>query len=1025
LIQEAEAISTAFFGPDNRSPDQDDLLYVGSVKTVIGHTEGTAGIAGLLKASLAVQHGIIPPNLLFNTLSPAVEPFYSNLEIATTAKPWPEVSKGRPRRASVNSFGFGGTNAHVIVENLSLPEAERDLSATQYTPFIFSAASEQALKAMLASYTTYLQANPDLNLQDLSYTLYARRSALPVRVAFSASSSEALVSEIEKCLEAAKNNENQAAGVGVRPLTAAPSVLGVFTGQGAQWATMGRQLLLKSQHVRKFVEDLDSMLQTLPEAHRPSWSFVDEMLAESSSSRLGEAIIAQPLCTVVQIILVDLLNSAGFKFKAVVGHSSGEIAAAYAAGLISRYDAVRIAYYRGLFTTLAGHDQQGAMMAVGTSMDDATEVCNLPMFEGRLCVAANNSSSSVTMSGDLDAIEEAKVIFEEEKKFARILKVDKAYHSWHMIPCSAAYVKALQDCKVESRQPENGCSWFSSTYENTKMESNDELSGTYWKNNMVRPVLFSQAIEAATAQEGPFNIGIEIGPHPTLKGPVLQSLQDIGGQSISYTGLLSRGMDDVEAFSEALGFIWTQFSSSLVDLGGYDSLVSSGEKRLLMKSLPTYHWDHDKVFWHDSRASRAFRTRKHPPHPLLGSRVNDEMDGEMRWRNLLRPSELPWIHGHQLQGQMVFPAVAYVATAVEASKFLAGSHPIGLLEICDFQLGKPLTFDDDESGVEIVFSFSDISRDNTKVVSAAFTYHACTNQESDSLTTLATGRVLVGIGEPSSDWLPSRSIEPPNMVSVNEDQFYSSLDTLGYEYSGSFRSLSSMQRKLNFGLADVTVPLEDDSDESLLIHPGLLDSGLQAIFLAYWWPNDGSLEQLHVPTEIHRILINVPLCQQDLIPGTRLPLSSHLTENPLTTSTIRGDVDIFGADGHSTLIQIEGVKVVPFSEPTPDSDRQMFSEHVWSVLSPDCELAMGDDRASADDYELATIMERVAIYYLKQLDLTITNEERESLNLEWHHQCLFTFASHIISQVHGGKLPFAETEWLNDTWEDIAAGKAK
>lgn len=1024
-MQEAEAISSAFFGPDCRSHDPEDLLYVGSIKTVIGHSEGTAGIAGLLKASLAVQHGVIPPNMLFDTLSPAVEPFYTNLEIPTSPRPWPNLPTGCPRRASVNSFGFGGTNAHLIVENFSRPKANKAFSPTQFTPFVFSAASEQALRAMLASYTTYIRGNPDLNLQDLSYTLYAKRSALPIRAAFSATSAQSLALKIKERLEAAQKEEGKSILVGVRTSTSSPSILGVFTGQGAQWATMGRELVLNSSYVRNIVEDQDMMLQNLPEFDRPTWSIMDELLADASTSRLGEALIAQPLCTIIQIILVDLLQATGLKFKAVVGHSSGEIAAAYAAGFLTRSDAVKIAYYRGLCTKFAGQGRQGAMMAVGTSMDDATELCNLPMFEGRLCVAAYTSSSSVTISGDLDAIEEAKEVFEEEKTFVRILKVDKAYHSWHMLPCSTPYLNALRDCHIEIQSPRSDCAWYSSTYENTKMKSQGELSTVYWKDNMVQPVLFTQAIQAATAGEGPFNIAVEIGPHPTLKGPAVQGLHELGAQSVLYTGLLSRGMDDIEAFSAGLGYIWSQFSPTLVEIGEYDRLTSNGQTRQHIKSLPLYPWNHDKVFWHDSRASRIFRTRKHRPHPLLGSRMIDESSKEIRWRNVLQPNELPWIRCHRLQRQMGFPAVAYIITAVEACQFIADGRLIGLVEVCDFHLGKPCTFDEDDSGVEIVFCLSDISKEDTKSLSATFTYHACPNQEADVLTTLATGRVIVTFGEFSSNWLPPRTAEPSNVVPVHEDQFYSSLQHLGYEYTGDFRSLSSMKRKLNFGAADVTVPPQNTLDEVVLIHPGLLDSAFQAMFLAYWWPNDGSLESLHVPTHVDRVLINFSLCQQDLIPGTKLELCSHLTENPLTTSTIRGDVDIFGADRSSKLIQVEGVQVVPFSEVGPDADREMFSEHVWNVENPDCGLAVGDDCATADDYELATIMERVAIFYLKNLQRTISKEERETLNLEWHHHCLFRFASHIISQVQGSKLPFAKREWLDDTWEDIAAGKAK
>jgi hybrid polyketide synthase/nonribosomal peptide synthetase ACE1 len=237
---------------------------------------------------------------------------------------------------------------------------------------------------MLASYATYIQDNPDLNLQDLSCTLYARRSALPIRAAFPAVSAQTLASKIRERLEAAQKDDGKSTLVGVRASSRSPSILGIFTGQGAQWATMVRELVLKSSYVRNLVEDLDTMLQILPESDRPTWSFVDELLADASTSRVGEALIAQPLFTIVQIVLVDLLQATGLKFKAVVGHSSGEFAAAYAAGFLTRSDAVKIAYYRGLCTKFAGQGRQGAMMAVGTSMDDAIELCNLPMFGAAL-----------------------------------------------------------------------------------------------------------------------------------------------------------------------------------------------------------------------------------------------------------------------------------------------------------------------------------------------------------------------------------------------------------------------------------------------------------------------------------------------------------------------------------------------------------------------------------------------------------------------------------------------------------------
>ena len=847
-----------------------------------------------------------------------------------------------------------------------------------------------------------------------------------MRASISAKSATDLLAKIEELLRPPSNG-GSAPNIGLRS-KALPNpirALAVFTGQGAQWPTMGRELILNSPHVSKLVQELDVVLQNLPESERPGWSLMNELTCDASKSRLDSAVIAQPLCTVIQIILYDLLSSAGVKFQAVVGHSSGEIAAAYAAGYITREDAVKIAYYRGHYTSLSPSDQPGGMMAVGTSVDDANELCNLPMFQGRLGVAAINSTSSVTISGDRDAIERAKEILDEEKKFARLLKVDKAYHSSHMIPCAKEYVEALKRSKIQPRQADNGCTWFSSTYENRELHGDQDLSGPYWADNMVQPVLFSHAVQAAATAGGAFDIAIEVGPHATLKGPALQTLQESQKESVSYTGLLHRGKDDVESFSDALGYLWSQFSSSMIDFHTFDTLATGGEKRCLIKELPTYHWDHEKLFWHGSRASRALLTQKNPPNPLLGSRTTDIMEQELRWRNLLKLSELPWIRGHQLQGQVVYPATAYIATAAEAARFLVpDGKNIAVIEIEDFSLGKPLVFKDDDGGIETVFTLSGIEKGINGSYSASFTYHACSSAETEQLSTHATGRVIVTTGETSSQLLPSRKSDPPNPVDIPEDRFYASLEPLGYNYSGYFRTLSSIKRRLNFSTSNIRVPPQENEPEQMLLHPALLDSALQGIFLAYCWPGDGSLDQLHVPTGIRSFRVNVGLCKQKLMPETDVVSCSQLTGNPLATRQLNGDVDIYATDG-TGLVQMEGIKVVAFAEATAEADRAMFSEHVWGVFSPNCELAMGGARANAEDYEFAYGMERVSINYMKQLVTLFPESKRKALNLEWHFICLFEFFSDVLSTVHAGTRQCAHKEWLDDTPADVASVKAK
>nr|A0A7L9EYL1.1 RecName: Full=Hybrid PKS-NRPS synthetase xenE; AltName: Full=Xenoacremones biosynthesis cluster protein E [Xenoacremonium sp. BF-2018a]QOJ72663.1 XenE [Xenoacremonium sp. BF-2018a] len=1026
--KEAEAISKAFFHPGEDISGKTDPLYVGSIKTVIGHTEGTAGLAGLLKASLAVQHGIVPPNLLFNQLSPAVEPFYTNLEVLTSPRPWPKLAEGTPRRASINSFGFGGTNAHCIIENYipSPAHTDRAITTRQFTPFNFSAASEKSLRGILTDYSNYLRLNPEVSLQDLSYTLYARRSEHAVRVHISAGSTTDLYTRIDDLLQVPSSGGNaQSIGTRSKILSRPVRALGVFTGQGAQWPSMGRELVLNSPYAKEVVQKLDLVLQSLPEPERPDWSLMYELTCDASQSRLNTAVIAQPLCTVVQIILFDLLSSAGVKLQAVVGHSSGEIAAAYAAGYLTREDALKIAYYRGYFTNLTPSDRPGAMMAIGTSAEDAEELCSLPMFQGRLAVAAVNSSSSVTISGDRDAIEQAKEVLEDEKKFARLLKVDKAYHSSHMVPCAEGYLEALKNSEIHPLSGTDDCVWHSSTHKNKYSHGDGALAGQYWADNMIQPVLFSHAVEAAASAGDAFDIAIEVGPHPALKGPALQTLQEVQKDTIPYTGLLNRGKDDIEALSDALGYLWTQFTPSLIDFRGFDLLASGGEQRSLIRNLPTYHWDHDKIFWHKSRAVKAFLGQKNIPNPLLGSRTTDVMEQEIRWRNLLRLSELPWVRGHQLQGQVIYPATAYISTAVEAARFLVPKGDnIALIEVEDFSLGKPLVFAEDAAGIETVFTLSDIAKENDTTYSASFIYHASTNAETEQLSTHAIGRVIVITGETSSHWLPSRQKDLPNLVDIPEDRFYASLEPLGYAYSGYFKTMSSIKRRLNFSSTKIRVPPQDDEPEKMLLHPALLDTALQGIFLAYCWPGDGSLEQLHVPTGIKNFRVNVGLCQQVLTPETDVSSCTQLTGNPLATKHLNGDVEIYADDG-AGLVQMEGLRVVAFAEQTEDADRAIFSEHVWDVLAPNCERAMGGKRATLQDYEFAYGMERVVVYYMKQLVTLFPESLRKIMNLEWHFECMFAFFTDVLTTLEAGERRTARREWLQDTAADVEGIKAR
>lgn len=260
-----------------------------------------------------------------------------------------------------------------------------------FLPFTFSATSETSLRALVELYRTYLVSNEAVDLRRLAYTLGCRRSPFPYKTAFSATSRLDLISQMDRSIS------EHTSALGVRSVTTLPSILGIFTGQGAQWPKMGAGLVRGSAFVRDIMEELDCSLASLPAADRPSWTILGELEKESGGSRLDEAAIAQPVVNAVQIALVALLRRAGVRFHVILGHSSGEIAAAYAAGFISHKDAIRIAYYRGLHSKLAqgSSGQRGGMLAVGTCLEDGEEFCSLGDFQNRIVVKFANKRNTL------------------------------------------------------------------------------------------------------------------------------------------------------------------------------------------------------------------------------------------------------------------------------------------------------------------------------------------------------------------------------------------------------------------------------------------------------------------------------------------------------------------------------------------------------------------------------------------------------------------------------------------------------
>nr|CAG28798.1 putative polyketide synthase/peptide synthetase [Pyricularia grisea] len=1031
---EAAAISKAFFGDDVKphSRDGHDTLFVGSIKTVIGHTEGTAGLAAIIKASTALQAGVLPPNRLFHKLNPKIEPYYSNLKILTEAQPWPRLPEAGTRRVSVNSFGFGGANAHAIVESADGYIARRAAAPNprSFAPCPLSAASETVLTAMTERLRSYLKSQiasggTGINMRDLAWTLCSRRSTLGVRSVLPAAKSP---QDLLDKLEASAQLPPPATSTKKAPETG-PRVFGVFTGQGAQCPRMGAELIEDSPTVAGIVRRLDQSLQSLPVRDRPSWTLREHLLAPKESSQVYIASLSQPLCTALQIILVDLLKVAGITFSGVVGHSSGEIGAAYAAGYLTASDAIRVAYYRGLHLKLV--TTKGAMLAAGTTFADAQELCSLPAFEGRACVAASNSPASVTLSGDADAIEEIQIILGEEKKFNRMLQVDRAYHSHHMNVLAAPYKRSLEECGIKPLRPAGGCRWVSSVFtcDVSDIPSDVSLGSSYWVANLVQPVRFTKALEMlylGASMNGGFDLGIEVGPHPALQGPVKQTVQEFTTDSpLAYTGLMKRGENSTEAMSKGLGYIWQTFGEGVVDFAAYEAFCAgepAGKSTFAVtKGLPTYPWDHSRTLWQESRLSKAFRTSENPPHELLGRQLLDGVPDRLRWRNIIKRSEIDWLEGHQVQGQIVFPAAGYISACVEACMlaFARDESPVQCIELLDFDIGHAMVIEEDDSlGVDATIELSDMTRSD-KTIEARFGFHSTASNDSLAMNTHASCRVVVNLGISDCNVLPPKPHDHDKvfLLDVEAERFYNNLDGLGFNYSGPFRALEGLKRRLGYAegfIQNASSAIDSKILPPLLVHPATLDLGIQAIMLAYSYPGDTMLRSIYLPTRFERILIDPALCADFAGQPAKVPFDAVAFTGAVKSVT--GDINIYSPRGTSLkALQLEGLQTRPLSESEGIS---VFTDMSWNVATPDSEMVVATTSVPPLDAEFFFTLERVGYYYHRVLNAAFPRSERD--HLEWNFKRLLEYNDSVLDGVDRGRNPFARAEWRNDSKETIA-----
>ncbi|MCJ1285020.1 hypothetical protein MMC26_004357 [Xylographa opegraphella] len=706
---EAEAIATVFGSV--RPPD--DPVLVGSIKTNIGHTEATSGLAGIIKTVYMLENGLIPPNINFENTHERIHLQDWNMKVPTSLLPWPESSL---RRASVCNFGFGGTNCHVILESsssyfndktvrsfdrdhngliashvpseralanghkfhndpvagdhelsantnghklqnsLSLGNLETMNSNSRKRVYVLSAFEKASIISQMKHLHTYLQDRVTEKLsnimQDLAFTLAQRRSLHAWRVSIIASS------EIE-LIKALLDNDT-------KPLrsSAPPMLAFVFTGQGAQWAAMGRELIRDYPVFASTIQEADMCLKDLG----AKWSLLDELNKDTDTSCVARAYISQPAVTAIQIALVNLMSSWNIKAVAVSGHSSGEIPAAYASGALSMKACLAIAYHRGVIAwTLESSTsaRKGAMLAIRASSEEVESMLTM-VKGGRVDIACYLSPLLIVASGDDMGINELQSLSRSKDVLTTKLRVNVAYHSHHMRAVEADYLTALGN--ISHNESTHAEFWSSSRAQRIDTGS---LDSSYWVDNMVNPVLLSQTLQKLcfptkdSRAEGPIDVLIEIGPHSTFESPIKQILKANAGSGsdLKYLYTLKRDHDATQTMLSLASRLFEMGYE--IDLGKVNFPVSSSAKVLI--DLPSYPWSHNKRHWNESRGSLAHRMKPFARHDLIGSLVLDSNSMDNQWRNIFRLEEIPWLLDHKIESSPVFPFSGFMSMIIQAA----------------------------------------------------------------------------------------------------------------------------------------------------------------------------------------------------------------------------------------------------------------------------------------------------------------------------------------------------------------------
>ncbi|GAW17842.1 hypothetical protein ANO14919_073090 [Xylariales sp. No.14919] len=977
-VTEVLGIGAAF--ASTRSPNSP--LIIGSIKSNVGHSEPAAGISGLIKTVLAIEKGIIPGTPSFINPNPEIDFAGSKVKVTRFSIPWPDVP-GKPRRASLNSFGYGGSNAHAVIEEApsgkshvhSFLSTEDALSVSyesreRHRPYtlVVSANDPDSLGANIRALCNYV-VNPRVRvaLPDLAFTLSEKRSKLWHR---------AFVTTRHQ------DNVRLSDFVTGKRQSPGPNVGFIFTGQGSQWPAMGKELLELFPLARGIIEELDEVLQTLDSTEydlRPRWSLLRELAEPRSADHVRQPEYSQPLITALQICLVAVLDSWGIKPSVVIGHSSGEIAAAHAAGYLDRAEAIKVAYYRGRTVTSISdmrqerhesHQPEFGMLAVGMDAKSTESILERTAYMGHAWIACFNSPSSVTVAGRRAALEELAEELKSAGHFARLLQVDLAYHTKFMSTAGDEYERVLiSDNSFGAKRKQSlPTATMISTITALELDRAAGFDAKYWKTNLVSPVRFHEAFDAMMEQPETKRPGflVEIGPTGALAGPVSQILKShpsTSGAGVPYCAAWSRSSTHAsKSLYDTAGSLF--IAGAPINLNAVNAYASASQPPHTIVDLPNYSWNHSNKYWHESDASRDWRFRRFVTHDLIGSRVlGVPWQGQACvWRKHLRLDDVPWLRDHKMGPNVLMPGAGLATMAIEAmfQRFSAVYPDKGVCSpnelayrLRDVRFDRGLVIEETKT-VTIVVSLTEVRKDWHRFCIS--TSHG----ESAHMVNHCSG--LIRVVEPVNTMLSGAHVDlSPLRHPQSFSLWYKAQREIGMHFGPAFRKITALEavagQRSCRALVDLTPPASRWDPQSLYspFHPAVLDGCLLVATPAKVSNERSLVRDLVVPGILDEVYVNkVPhnISQGLSIAQSRLTGSGR----PDKANGIASDLSVYDLETGALLVEIKGLHDVEL-DVGKQIDPPKFACVQWkpdiSLLTPlqVGELALGSTKQVSPSLE--------------------------------------------------------------------------